>query len=158
MVLTVKAYDVFGPQFPQDLNLFVKDLSASGKIHAERLVFNMVPAAANAQREAPTRKTTDICRLPCDERDLPLWQDDDAGDEFDLFCNARKISEESQGILIRNILIKSRVRQRQWRIAVFLNSTKNMIVHQEMMKIQTFGFQAESPNSIGITPQLKSWI
>ena len=84
--------EIVAPQGTHDVDLFFDALAAIAEIHAERLIFDVVPADADTEPEAALAQDIDGGGLFGDQRRLPLRQDDDAAGELDFFGDAGEIS------------------------------------------------------------------
>ena len=67
------------PQQAQHLDLLLAALAARTPVLVQRLVFDRIPADANAQPQTPAAEHVNLRRLLGHQRRLPLRQDDDAG-------------------------------------------------------------------------------
>ncbi len=68
-------------------------------VHAQGVVFEMVPADADAEPQASAAEDVDGRRLLGDEDGLPLREDDDAADESDALGGVREVAEEDEGLV-----------------------------------------------------------
>ena len=75
--------DLCGPEPPQQLHLLGEPRAAVGKVLAERLVLDRVPADADTEAEVAVRQQVDLGGLFRDEGGLALREDDDAADELE---------------------------------------------------------------------------
>ena len=97
--LAVIGDEVVAPQRAHDLDLLLAALAAVGEIHAERLIFDVVPADANAEAQAAPAQDIDGGGLFGDQCRLSLPDDDDAAGEFYFFGDGGEISIEHEQLV-----------------------------------------------------------
>src|SRR5581483_12320000 len=78
---------------------FFDALSSVLEVLTERLVFDGVPAEADAQSEAAPREDVDRRRLLGNQNGLSLGQDDDAGHEPDPTGDPGQEGEQCEGLV-----------------------------------------------------------
>src|SRR5262245_52155775 len=95
------------PQGPHHGNLFLRALATIMEILTQSLIFRRVPANANAQAQASAAQHIDFRRLLCDQRRLPLAQNDDCCYQLDALGHSRQVPVEDKG-LMKHIVLRIR--------------------------------------------------
>ena len=103
--------------------------------HFETVVFDPVPADPDPQAKPAIREQVDIRGLLGEERRLSLWQDDHAGDQFELLGDAGKVGVGDQRLVKR---IGFFIRAGQLRLSAGMNGAEDMIVDHDMVVTQIF--------------------
>ena len=107
--LAVEVDQVVRPQRAHELDLLLLPAAAIAEILAQRLVLDVVPAAADAKSEAIAREHTKLGGLLGDQRRLTLGQYEDTGCQPQVPCAGR---DEAQGHedLVERMLVRVRTR------------------------------------------------
>jgi hypothetical protein len=86
------------PQLADQGDLLLLPLAAAAKMprHFETVILHPVPADADAKAKPAIRKQIDIGGLFCEERRLPLRQDDHTRDQFELLGDAGEVGVGDQ--------------------------------------------------------------
>ena len=92
----LELHDRLRPEPPQQAHLLLEARPARGELHAQRLVLEVVPAAADAEDQPPAAQNVHLRRLLRDERRLALREDHDAADQLDALGQPGEVAEERE--------------------------------------------------------------
>ena len=101
--LAVERHRLLGPEASQQLDLLGGALAAIAEILSERLVFDGVPANADAETKPTTAEQVDLGGLFGDQRGLALRQYDHPGDQFQRSRDRGKKAEHDERFVERGV-------------------------------------------------------
>src|SRR5262249_28640190 len=99
MIRPLEVDQGLGPELPHDGDLLADAAASRVKVLVQGLVFDMVPADAHAETQAPAAEHVHRSGLLGHQRGLPLGQDNDTGDELEAPGAGRQIAEENEDLM-----------------------------------------------------------
>jgi len=147
----VEAHERLAPELAQELDLLLLARAARPEILAQSVVLDVIPAYPYPEPQAPSGEQIDICCLPCDERGLPLRQDEDSRDELQMPRERGKVGEHHEGIMERMLFV---IRTCQLRLASLVHRAENVIVGEEIVVAERFEARANPTHGVGVAAKL----
>ena len=89
----MEVHHLVGPQLTHQLYLLLAAPAPVGEAFAQTLVFDRVPAHADAQPQPAASEHVDFGRLFGHEAGLPLAEDQNAGHHFDFLGKTGQVAE-----------------------------------------------------------------
>jgi len=110
MKLAVETHHIFGPQAPEQHHLLVQHCTAASEVGTQRVVFDPVPACADAETQTPLGKDLHLGCLFRNQSRLTLRGHQDSSDESDPLRDSSQIPEQHEH-LVEFVLIIVRTGQ-----------------------------------------------
>src|SRR5436309_10041323 len=141
------------PKLPEHFDLLLHAVPARFELHAERLVFHMIPSESNTEPEASAAQAIDLRGLFRNKDGLALRQDQDTGCQLNPLCHSCKKTEQHHR-LVKWILVRVRSGESSGAVRI---RTKHVIVDEEVIVSERFRCLSIVSDFFGIVSEFDLW-